>query len=116
MFTAALDFLARNETRILRAFSIIGIVIVCGFMLMGCATFDYEWRQTRPASFKPWLYVTVDDPDATCRHIGTDTEGRSGRIQACAEWAPSGCLIFISKDAPAWLIAHEERHCAGWTH
>jgi hypothetical protein len=82
----------------------------------GCASFDYEWKQTRPASFKPWFVVTVSDPDATCRHVGTDTQGRNGRIQACAQWKPQGCTIYVGKDAPAWLISHEEQHCEGWTH
>lgn len=116
MFTAFLKFLARHETRILRAFSIIGLIIVGGFLLAGCATFDYQWAQTRAASQKPWFYITVADPDATCRALGADAGRSLGRIHACAQWHPSGCVIFVGKDAQAWLIAHEEKHCAGWTH
>lgn len=85
--------------------------------LGGCATGRdlHAWKHTRPASAKPWLYVTVDDPNVICRFLGS-TDSHSVRIDACAIWKPAGCEMYLPAGAPRWLISHEERHCEGWTH
>ena len=89
-------------------------LLVC-LLLPGCATsgFDYNWRQTRPASAKPWMYVTVDDPSATCRFLGLSAQKS---YFACAVWAPANCQIILGPNAPLWIIEHEEKHCAGYSH
>ena len=86
------------------------------FWLTGCASFDYQWQQTRPASAKPWVYVIVADADEVCRATGADPERRLGRINACATWKPEGCIIYLPQNAPQWLEDHENMHCAGLTH
>ena len=88
------------------------------FLLGGCATqsgFDYAWTKQREASARPWFYVKVADPDTVCRMLGASTM-YLGRINACATWKPQGCVIYVTANAPAWIIAHEERHCMGWGH
>ncbi len=93
----------------------VAIILIC--LLAGCAApgFDYAWTQARPASVKPWLYITVADPDRTCRAIGTSSL-YLGSIAACATWKPVGCVVYLPKDAPRWMIEHEERHCMGEVH
>ena len=83
---------------------------------MGCATMDYRWQQTRPASAKPWFYVTVADADFTCRTLGADPERSLARINACAQWQPVGCTVYVPENAPRWIVEHEEKHCLGFTH
>ncbi len=92
------------------------VLLVCLF-LPGCASpgFDYAWTQAREPSLKPWLYVTVADPDRTCRELGTSTL-YLGRIAACATWKPQGCVIYLPKDAPEWIVLHEQEHCLGKVH
>ncbi len=92
------------------------VILVCLF-IPGCAApgFDYAWTQAREPSLKPWLYVVVSDPDRTCRDLGTSTL-YLGRIAACATWKPVGGVIYLPKDAPRWMIEHEERHLEGWVH
>lgn len=85
-------------------------------LTMGCATFDYAWVKTRPASEKPWQYVKADNTDATCRKMGADAAGKIGYITACAQWYPRGCTIILPHGDHPDLREHEERHCAGWTH
>ena len=77
---------------------------------------DYEWVQTRPASAKPWFYVSVEDVDTTCRLLGSDPQRKLSRINGCATWKPQGCEIYLPQNSPAWIKEHEERHCAGFTH
>ena len=60
----------------------------------GGVPFRYEWKQTRPESVKPWLYVKVDDPNATCRALGTNFS-KDGVIEACAQWQPINCIIIL---------------------
>lgn len=93
------------------------IAFLCAMLVtMGCASMDYQWQQTRTESAKPWFYVRVENPDALCRSLGADSHGRLDRILACAQWKSQGCTIYLAKDAPQWIIEHEEKHCAGWTH
>lgn len=85
-------------------------------VLEGCASIGDEWTKTRPASIKPWLYVKVAEADFVCRTLGADPRRRLGRINACATWQPVNCVIYLPENAPAWLIAHEEKHCEGYSH
>ena len=91
------------------------IVIGIAISVSGCASL--EWKQTRPASAKPWFYIHVDDDkvDAVCRSIGTQA-ARGERIEACATWKPQGCEIVLPRNPSADLIAHEHRHCMGESH
>ena len=79
------------------------------------SVFGYQWVKARPASVKPWLYVTVQDVDRTCREAGADATGLE-RINGCATWNPVGCIIYTTPNAPLWIVEHEERHCQGWDH
>lgn len=79
------------------------------------SVFDYAWQKTRPAAPQPWLHVEVSDTDRVCRDQGASTM-YLGRINACATWAPTHCIIYLPANAPRWLIEHEEKHCEGWTH
>ena len=88
------------------------LVMLC----TGCASTDYQWTKARPASVKPWFYVTVADTDRTCRDVGADPQRRLGRINACATWLPVGCIIYLPEGPHLWIIRHEERHCEGHDH
>ena len=63
----------------------------------GSVPFIYEWSKTRPASLKPWFYVKVDDPNITCRMLGSQASQRI-HIDACAIWKPQGCEIYLPKE------------------
>ncbi len=93
------------------------IALVAALMLSGCAApgFDYAWTQARPASVKPYIYITVADPDAFCRSVGVSTL-YLGRIAACATWKPENCVIYLPPNSPDWIKSHEEKHCEGFSH
>lgn len=91
------------------------VIIIALGAIFGCASMDHQWTKARPESVKPWLYVTVQDVDRACRDAGAPTEGID-RINACATWKPTGCIIYLPPNAPRWIIEHEEKHCAGFTH
>lgn len=88
---------------------------IIALLLSGCASFDLDWRHTRPASVRPWLYIYALDTDLVCRGLGADAATRH-RINGCARWKAQGCVIVLPENPPAWLIEHEEKHCEGWTH
>lgn len=56
----------------------------------------YTWTKARPASIQPWLYVYVNDIDRVCREAGAQASA-SERIDACATWKPTGCIIYLPK-------------------
>ena len=91
------------------------VILLALYATAHASIFDYDWHQTRPASVKPWLYVVVQDVDQTCREAGADATGLA-RINGCATWKPVQCVIYLPPNAPRWIIEHEERHCAGFTH
>ncbi len=104
-----------NEDRVLKVFCTLVTIWLVAMLLQGCASMDYVWRQARPASVKPWLYVYALDVDAACRMVGA--QAKTGqRINGCAQWKPVGCVIFLPESAPRWIVEHEERHCQGWSH
>lgn len=82
----------------------------------GCATLDHGWRQAHAPSVKPWFYVTVDDAETVCRMLGADAAHKLDTIYGCTIWKPQGCEIYIPSNAPAWLVEHEQHHCAGFSH
>ena len=86
-----------------------------GFALSGCATFDYDWKQTRLPAPAPWTTIIVADADAVCRGLGANAE-TGGRIIACATWSEQGCTIYLPPRAPQDIVFHERKHCLGFTH
>lgn len=92
----------------------IGFAIVLPLVLSGCASDSYWWQE-REASPKPWLYVTVSDPDKVCRGAGS-LAAKDVTIWACAQPSTNGCVIFGPENPPAWLVEHEENHCKGMSH
>ena len=100
-----------RETRLLQVF------VACALLalLMGCASLDYEWIQTRPASVKPWTYIVVADAESECAKSGM--QAASGRrLIACAHWRPANCEIILPIGYQQWIKEHEEQHCEGMTH
>lgn len=96
---------------------LVAVLVMVLWLLTGCASVgdQHDWKHTRPASAKPWFYVTVDDPDSVCRLLGSQAS-HSVRVDGCAVWKPAGCEIYVPAGAPDWLVAHEEKHCNGYTH
>ena len=90
------------------------IVSIC-LLLSGCATDQYQWKQTRPPSEKPWVYIYALDTDTLCRGLGSKVSFAL-KIQGCSIWKERGCVIVIPENPPKWLIEHEEKHCEGWDH
>ena len=60
----------------------------------GQTAFRYEWKKVRDASERPWLYVNVDNPNQTCRALGSQAAGNV-IISGCAIWQPSNCIIIL---------------------
>ena len=100
---------------VLNALLIALAIIACIALLTGCASFDYDWQRAHPAAPKPWRTVIVQDVDATCRALHSQGVGIE-RILGCATWRADGCTIYLPEGAAPWTVAHEQRHCAGWTH
>jgi hypothetical protein len=75
--------------------------------------FDTQWVKTRPAATVPYQYITVPDADRACRQAGAQAKGS---IHGCATLYNRDCAIYLPSDPPVWLVEHEERHCAGFTH
>lgn len=118
----ALRWWHRNEDRVLITWVIVGGVVVLACLISGCAVqdvreheemhcagfthqeeapngqpFRYEWQQTRAASAKPWIYLSVADVDFACRTVGADPAHRLDRINGCAQWKPAGCVIYLQE-------------------
>lgn len=55
-----------------------------------------------------WTYIYTSDVEVFCG---------MGKL-ACAKMYHSAqlCTIILPKNAPQWLVRHEERHCEGWWH
>jgi len=71
----------------------------------------YTWRKDGVAVDKAgWRYHTTKDIFLHC--------GLEPNAQSCALSGVAGtfCDIWLPLGAPAWMIAHEEKHCEGWTH
>jgi uncharacterized protein YceK len=98
------------------------IAILAAVILSGCATvaddLDFQTRtaaaNATPSPDYPALIVRVDDPDYTCRGMGS--RAVSGlRIVGCADYmgrANAGmCTVIVGHDAPAWVVHHERLHC-----
>ena len=58
----------------------------------------YDWSRTRPASVKPWVYLSIDNPDEACRYMGVAATRADSTINACAIWMPKNCIIILPKD------------------
>lgn len=104
------------ETPLEKAFCLLAGIYLIAMLLQGCSTVPqdlqaheekhcegwehtgkapfYEWRKTRPASAKPWIYSRVNDPDTTCRLLGSVSQASIG---GCAIWKPKGCEIYLPK-------------------
>ncbi len=122
----ALRWWFRHEDRILQAFCLIGGAFVLAALIAGCASmpedlslqaheerhcegethqqvagdgqpFIYEWKQTRPASAKPWVYAQVGNPNEVCRLLGAISAGNN-IINACAIWRPVNCIIILPRE------------------
>lgn len=96
------------------------VIIVAGilYFIAGCANagiFDVAWVRDIAPSPKPWLYVEVSDAQRVCKQLGVRV-AVNAPVYSCASRSMSGCVIYLPKDAPQWLIEHEEKHCAGWSH
>jgi hypothetical protein len=76
-------------------------------LLVSCAsqeTFEEGWKLTEA----PTVYV-VGNAGAWCKET---------RALGCAIRHPwnGTCTIFITRNAPDWVMPHELKHCQGWDH
>ena len=94
---------------------LLALVIPLLCLFAGCAAFERQWWQAREPSPKPWYYVAVNDPAKVCGPILRKAEG-ADRILACAVPTRRDCTMYLPKDAPRWIVEHEEKHCRGWQH
>ena len=106
-----------TQDRTYRPWAIAGLIVLACIWLPGCATLDetpYAMANATPAPDYPQIVVQVDDPDAICRQNGSRAQ-LGHRILGCSNpWGTiiSGiCVIFVSQNPPAWLVAHERLHC-----
>ena len=90
--------------------------VILLLLLSGCATTDqYQWKQTKAPSGKPWGYIYALDTDTLCRGLGSKASFAL-KIQGCSIWKPVGAVIVLPYNPPKWLVEHEERHAMGWDH
>lgn len=123
-----------NEDRVMQAICLFGLILFIAWSvfpqlipvrfgrwlfvslgLMGCASYDYDWNQSNPPAPKPWAYIYALDTDLACRGLGAQAAA-GVRINGCAIWKPSSCIIVLPENPPHWIVEHEERHCNGWSH
>ena len=57
-----------------------------------------EWFRVHAPSEKPWIYVRVDNPNATCRQFSTSAASSESTIFGCAVWQPANCIIILPKE------------------
>lgn len=91
------------------------LLVLVAFALDGCASLDYAWERTRAPSPQPWTYLYPADVDLACRKAGSNTAGNL-RILGCATSTRTGCTIYLPSHPPAFLVAHKQKHCAGFDH
>ena len=81
----------------------------------GCAALQQEadgWYSQPTHKPLPAVYREVDDVGARCGYYaGLATQGCAWR-----DYSTGLCFIFTAPNPPAWLKAHEEKHCAGYEH
>jgi len=88
--------------------------------LSGCASVP-DWKaggsdwtlSSNPIAEIDYVYAEPSVIKLLCESF-TATEGTN--IKACATRTQTVCRIYLPRNAPDWIKAHEEKHCAGWNH
>jgi hypothetical protein len=85
-----------------KALFLILLLAGCSYHMMPPArevsTVTIEWRRVTPKQ---------------CGDLRTTT---LFELLGCAHFDGTTCLLEMPEDAPDWLIAHEFRHCFGYSH
>lgn len=89
-------------------------LLLISLTLASCAT-DGHWRRTHTAI--PAVHVTVPAPELQilCRSLDG---ARFANYYGCAsrDYAAGVCWMYTEPNTAAWILAHELRHCQGWSH
>ena len=102
-------------------------VLLLVFMLTGCTTgnwadYNYgpgDWlNENTPLQVETmYNYAHLVEPTIEVHYVESVAE-YCGSIWAegCAALVNGHCDIYLSKNASPGTMAHEQRHCRGWTH
>jgi hypothetical protein len=97
--------------------ALVAASLAVGGFLGGCAGIapDEGWRRTHsplPAKLVPMRGAELQ---LLCR---TSDGARHQVYYGCVirDYNAGHCEMFMEPDPPAWLLAHEMRHCDGWSH
>ena len=97
------------------------------FLLSGCATGEWtdynygpgDWLNDNTALIVDTMdnYVHLVEPSIEVHHVKS-LSAYCGTMwaQGCAILQDGHCDIYVGEVYSADTIAHEERHCRGWTH
>jgi hypothetical protein len=81
----------------------------------GCAALvqdDWHAQANHPALPPRHIEVASADLARVCgQPAGMIVYGCAIRV-----FEPRLCLVYTPPNSPAWVMAHELRHCAGWDH
>lgn len=101
-------------------------VSVLSLLITGCAgnwaDYNYgpgDWLSENTALQinTMYNYEYLIDPAITIHYVESlGAHCGSGLVQGCAVFNGQECDIYVGKYASRSTIAHEERHCRGWTH
>ena len=64
----------------------------------------------------PYTYEILENPIITVHVVDDLTEICGGHAWGCASTDTVTCNIYIGERASPGTIAHEHRHCYGWSH
>lgn len=84
------------------------------FTLQGCATLvhdDWQPQPVHPALAPYHIEISETDLARVCGKPGLRVYGCAMRVVDARV-----CFIYTPPQPPAWLMAHEHKHCAGWDH
>ena len=83
------------------------------FVLAGCNPNDMA--RTKPVNMSTIIWI--DDVPKTCGEL-TANASTNVNVNGCATWTDDykSCIITMPHDSPDWIVAHEFKHCFGWTH
>lgn len=84
----------------------------------GCAVLEQAnsegWNSAPTHKPLPPYYLVSDDVQGVCARTYPPGFVMNGCFRR--DYASALCLITTGQNPPAWLRAHEEKHCAGFDH
>lgn len=101
-----------------RYIALLIVLVTLLAILLGCAipSRDFRWDSAPTSAPLAMVELVTVRPESI---FGVCYDARSNcSAPGCSQrdYAANVCRIYITIDAPDWVIEHEVRHCEGWEH